>query len=69
MKPFIIGEFEGFKTFAEIPAEVAQYVIKTADVGDITALSLEDINGLMFAYKEYDMMVRKEEWSDGWVCR
>lgn len=56
-----------YKTYAEIPVLVKEYIMTVADTKDIKELQLEDINSFLTGLEEYDKMVLSEYDEGGWV--
>jgi hypothetical protein len=69
LEEFKLEEFKGFQSYAEIPVDIAKYMVKIAgqESPDIFGLSLEDINGFLVDLREFEHRKKLSEWSDGWV--
>lgn len=55
-----------YRTYAEIPELVADYVLTVADRKHIMSIPLEDINSFLDGIDQY-LAEKEEEYSEGWV--
>lgn len=55
---------EPYRTYAEIPPLVADYILTVAEKKHIMSIPLEDINSFLDGLHEH-LMKKEEEYSDG----
>lgn len=55
-----------YKTYAEIPPLVSDYILTVAEKKHIMSIPLEDINSFLDGMHEY-LSKKEEEFSEGWV--
>ena len=69
MKPFELGKFQGFETYAEIPDNIQEYILGVAGFAgqDIQILPLWEINDFLMGLKDFEREKIKAEYEDGWV--
>lgn len=57
---------EPYRSYAEIPALVSDYILTVAEKKHIMSIPLEDINSFLEGLHEY-YQTKKEVEEDGWV--
>lgn len=69
MKPFELGKFQEFQSYAEIPVEIKEYVLTVAGFAgeNIEILPLWEINDFLMGLKDFEREKIKAEYEDGWV--
>lgn len=55
-----------YRTYAEIPPLVADYILTVAERKHIMSIPLDDINSFLDGLHEYHK-TKQEEYSEGWV--
>ena len=55
-----------YRTYAEIPETVADYILTIAEKRHIMSIPLDEINSFLDGLHEY-YKTKEEEYSEGWV--